>query len=214
MFPIPLRQSTAKLVTFGPLVDVTDKITPETGVTLGAADAAVIQKNQAGSQVSIVAATWAHIGQGVYNLTLDATHTDTLGPLMVLIRDDSVFDGPVRQDYVVLAANVYDALIPATDKLQVDAVELNSDATAGANLAIAAAGMKSFTVQSSSTATVIKTNLSETDDDFWNGKMLTFTTGALAGQTTRVSDYNGTTKDLTVDTLTGSPSNGDIAILY
>lgn len=214
MFPIPLRQSTAAIVTFGPLVDVTDKITPETGVTLGAADAAAIQKNQAGSQVSITSNTWAHIAQGVYNLTLAAGDVDTLGPLMVLLRDDSVFDGPVRQDYVVLAANVYDALVPASDKLKVDAVEMNSSTTAATNLALAALGMKMITVQTSSSPTVVKTDLTETDDDFWNGKMMTFLTGALAGQTTRVTDYSGSTKDCTVETLTAAPTAADTAILY
>lgn len=213
MFAIPVKQSTSRIVPIGPLLDVSDKITPETGVTLGAADAVVIQKAGAGSQVSITSNTWAHIGQGIYNLTLGTGDTDTLGPLVVFVRDDSVF-APVRADFMVLAANIYDSLFPATDKLQVDVAEIAGASTPAENLAAAAGGMKTFTVQSSSTATVIKTNLTESDDDFWNGKMLTFTSGALAGQTTRVTDYNGTTKDLTVETLTGSPSNGDEAVLY
>lgn len=47
-------------------------------------------------------------------------------------------------------------------------------------------------------------------DDGLVDMLLTFTTGALLGQTRRVSAYNAATGYLTVDTaLTGTPANGD-----
>ena len=47
-------------------------------------------------------------------------------------------------------------------------------------------------------------------DDGLVDMLITFTTGALLGQTRRVSAYNATTGYLTVDTaLTGTPANGD-----
>ncbi len=49
--------------------------------------------------------------------------------------------------------------------------------------------------------------------DFYAGAALIFTSGALAGQRTSVSSYNGSTKTLTVVALTGAPSNGDLAVL-
>ena len=42
-------------------------------------------------------------------------------------------------------------------------------------------------------------------DDFYNGRVLVFTSGALAGQATSISDYVGATKTLTVVALTGGP---------
>jgi hypothetical protein len=50
-------------------------------------------------------------------------------------------------------------------------------------------------------------------DDFYNGGVLVFLTGTLAKQRTSITDYNGTTKTLTVVALTGTPAAGDTAIL-
>lgn len=49
------------------------------------------------------------------------------------------------------------------------------------------------------TASTFETNLAETDDDHWNGAFLLAASGDLAGQVRRVTDYDGTTKFITVD---------------
>ncbi len=56
--------------------------------------------------------------------------------------------------------------------------------------------------------TVFVTNLTEVTDDHWKGLVVVFLTGALAGQGTSVTAYNGTTKALTVAELTEAPANG------
>lgn len=46
-------------------------------------------------------------------------------------------------------------------------------------------------------------------DDFYNNQLIVFTDGALAGQTRIISDYNGTTKTITLTAaLTSAPANG------
>lgn len=50
-------------------------------------------------------------------------------------------------------------------------------------------------------------------DDFYNGRVLVFTSGALAGQATSISDYTGATVTLTVVALTGAPASGVTAVL-
>jgi hypothetical protein len=50
-------------------------------------------------------------------------------------------------------------------------------------------------------------------DDFYNGRVLIFTSGALAGQATSCSDYVGSTVTMTVVALTSAPSAGDTAVL-
>ena len=50
-------------------------------------------------------------------------------------------------------------------------------------------------------------------DDFYNGCVLIFTSGALAGQRTSVSDYTGSTKTLTVVALTGAPAAAVTAVI-
>lgn len=214
MKAIPLRQSTAKIVTIGPFVDVTDGYTPETGITLGAADSAKIIKAAAGAGVSIAGNTWAHVTDGVYNLSLTASDTDTLGPLLALVRDDSVCRGPVTQQFVVLPAEVYDSLVAGTDLLQVDAQQIDGDATAATNIAKAANTMVPFVVQASSTTSVVNTDLTEGTDDHYIGRTVAFITGALAGQSAPIADYNGTSKALTVETMTEAPAAADLAVIY
>lgn len=50
-------------------------------------------------------------------------------------------------------------------------------------------------------------------NDFYNGRVIIFITGTLAGQATDITDYDGSTKALTVTALTGAPSSGDTAVI-
>ncbi len=54
------------------------------------------------------------------------------------------------------------------------------------------------------------TNLSNATDNFYKNAVLTFTSGALDGQSRRVSAYTGATKAVRLDpALTSAPANGD-----
>jgi hypothetical protein len=123
-----LKQSTAVKVVIGPLVDASDGFTPETGVTLGTADSAEVLKHDASAVTDISGLTWAAISgaDGLYNLSLTASETDTLGLLTVYVRDNSVCR-PVRTEFMVVPANVWDSLF-STDKLQVDISQFNGNA--------------------------------------------------------------------------------------
>lgn len=209
-----LKQSTSVKVVVGPFVDETDQKTPETGITLGAADHAEIIKHDSGSVVDISSNTWAAItsADGLYNLTLSTTDTNTVGMLTVYVADTSVCQ-PVKQTFMVLPANAYDSLIGGTDTLEVDAVAISGDTTAADNLEAGAEGLVSSTCATSSTTTAVVTNLTEDTDDHYNGRTITFTSGALDGQSASITDYNGTTKTLTVSTLTEAPSNTDAFVI-
>lgn len=65
------------------------------------------------------------------------------------------------------------------------------------------------TVASGASTTSIPTNLSETTADHYNGRTITFTSGALAGQSTDITDYGGADGTLTVTALTEAPDQGD-----
>lgn len=234
-----LKADTATTVIIGPFVDATDDVTPETGVTLAAADAAEILKHASGTVVDISGLTFTAVtgAGGLYTLSLTASETDTEGRLTVYVADTSVCK-PVRVDFMVVPAHVFDGLYAAsgTDYLQVDAIQLNSQATSGMissgndalnadvtkintnetaaeNMDKAARTMQSITVSTGSTTTVIETDLTETTNDHYNGRRLAFATGNLAGQATDITDYNGASKQLTVTALTEAPANNDIAII-
>ena len=125
-----LKQSTVVKVVVGPFLDKDDGLTPETGITLGAADRAEAVKHDAASVTDISGNTFAAItdADGLYNLTLSADDTATLGMLTVYVDDVSVCLA-VRADYMVVPANVWDSLF-STDKLQVDVTQIEgADAT-------------------------------------------------------------------------------------
>lgn len=56
--------------------------------------------------------------------------------------------------------------------------------------------------------TEMTTNLTETTDDHYNGRVLVFTSGTLAGQATNITDYDGASKKLTFTALTEAPQTG------
>ena len=127
---ILLRQSTERLVRIGPFVDAGDGVTPETGVTLGAADQAELLKST-GATVDMSGATFAAITgvDGWYNLTLTTSHTDTLGPFTVAVQDASVCL-PVFMEGMIVTANVWDSLC-STDFLDVNVEQINAASVTG-----------------------------------------------------------------------------------
>ena len=86
-------------------------------------------------------------------------------------------------------------------------------ATAAQLMLYPALGIAIVTVGSSSTTTRVATNLTVSVSDHYNGRTLLFVTGALAQQAASITDYNGTTKELTVSALTSAPSSGDVAVI-
>ena len=111
-----LRQSTERIVRIGPVVAVGDGFTPVTTLDVSTADEAELLKDTGGI-VDISGATFAAIttADGYYDLTLTTSLTDTVGPLTVLINDDSLCL-PVRHTYEVIEEAIYDAIYgtPAT----------------------------------------------------------------------------------------------------
>lgn len=110
-----VRQSTQVVVRIGPFVDATDGVTPETGVTLGAADQAEALKAAGAATTDISAATWAAItgADGWYNLTLTTAHTDTIGTLDIVVQDASVCL-PVHARFQVIEEAAYDTIYAAS----------------------------------------------------------------------------------------------------
>ena len=130
-----LRQSTEIKVRIGPFLDATDGKTPETGITLGAADQAEILKANGVATVDISAATWAAVTgcDGWYDLTITTAFSDTLGELVVVVQDDSVCL-PVFVPFEVVSQQYWDSKY-STDVLQVDVTQWLGTAVESPNVA-------------------------------------------------------------------------------
>lgn len=127
---IYLKQSTASQeVPLGYFVDSTDGNTEETGLTIANTDVKV-WKTGATTLANKNSGGATHISNGIYYATLDATDTDTLGPLVLFVHVAGAL--AVRLECCVLAANVFDSLIGGGDLLQVDVSQVGGTAqTAG-----------------------------------------------------------------------------------
>ena len=120
-----LKADTVTEVLIGPVVAVGDGFTPVTSLTIAGADEAEIIKHGA-TTVTAITGTLAAItsADGYYALDLVVGDVDTEGRLTILINDDSLCL-PVRHDFMVVNANVFDSLFAAatTDYLQIDAIQ-------------------------------------------------------------------------------------------
>lgn len=117
-----LRQSTASQeVMIGPFVDDTDGKTAETGLTIANTDIKIWVEG-ATSEFSKTSGGATHIASGRYYAVLDATDTATLGKMEINVHVAGAL--PVRREFMVLSANVYDSLVSGSDVLDVSVVQL------------------------------------------------------------------------------------------
>lgn len=115
---IYLKQSTASQeILLGPFLDDTDGKTAETGLTIANTDIK-IWKNGATTEASKNSGGATHIASGRYYAVLDATDTNTLGPMEINVHVSGAL--PVRRECCVLAANIFDSLIGGGDLLDVN----------------------------------------------------------------------------------------------
>lgn len=122
---IPLKQSTASQeIPLGYFLDSTDGNTEETALSIANTDiklwkagaTTLANKNSGGA---------THISNGLYYATLDATDTDTLGPLVIFVHVAGAL--PIRLECRVMPANVYESLVTGTEWLE--ATTLRNDVT-------------------------------------------------------------------------------------
>jgi hypothetical protein len=117
-----LRQSTASQeIPLGRFLDSTDGNTEETGLSIANTDIK-LWKTGATTLVSKNSGGGTHIANGEYYCVMDATDSDTLGPMKVMVHVAGAL--AVQVFCCVLSAEVYDSLIAASDKLQVDTREI------------------------------------------------------------------------------------------
>jgi hypothetical protein len=124
---ILLKQSTSVILKLGPFVDDGDGVTPLAALTIAQADIQISKNGGAFAQTSASSPTTTYDADGWYPIPLTTTDTATLGFLAVQVTMSGAL--PVWAQGMVVPANVWDSLF-STDKLQVDAVQVEgSDAT-------------------------------------------------------------------------------------
>lgn len=127
---LPIKADTVTEVVIGPAVAVGDGFTPVTGLTVASADEAEIIKHGATTGTGLAGTLAAISGaDGYYALDLSTGETDTEGRLVIVFNDDSLIL-PIRHEFIVYSANVYDSLFGAAgvDVLDVSTTQFNGGA--------------------------------------------------------------------------------------
>lgn len=204
-----LLKSTSTVVVLGPFVDATDGVTAETALSPSATNVR-LYKAGATSSVDISTATWTHVENGIYRVTLTASHTDTAGPAMIVAAISGA--RPVTHEFNILDDDAYASLTAGT-ALPANMTHIAGNATAATLASFPLLTLQNIVIGTGSSSTRVATNLTESVADHWNGRQLVFVTGTLAKQATTITDYNGATKELTVNALTAAPASGDVAVI-
>lgn len=207
-----LKQSTAVDIKMGPFLDSTDGNTVEGGLTITQPDI-MLAKNGGNWAQKNAAQTLSHENQGWYEVSLDATDTNTLGILIVAIHESGAL--PVWREFMVLPANAYDALVSGTGVgVRADIQGIVGDAATAAKLKRAVDPVYQGSVTGAATATtLIDSTLTQSATDHWKGRILIFLTGSLTYQATDITAFDPATDKLTFTALTGAPSGGDLYVI-
>jgi hypothetical protein len=103
-----LKQSTTITLRYGPFLDDTDFKTEETALS----PTMELSKNGGAFAARNSATATAHDSNGWYSIEMNATDTNTLGPLTTKV--DAAGHLPVWEHFMVVPAEVYDALVAGT----------------------------------------------------------------------------------------------------
>jgi hypothetical protein len=125
-----LKQSTAVDHLVGPFIDDGDGKTAETLLTVTQAEVR-LSKNGGNMAQKNEATSLVHDELGYYVCKLDATDTNTLGRLQLMIHESGAL--PVYHEYMVVTANVYDSMC-STDYLQTDLIQMGGVTQSGTDL--------------------------------------------------------------------------------
>lgn len=120
----PLRQSTASQeIPLGEFVDSTDGVTAETGLTIANTDIKLF-KAGATSEANKNSGGATHIASGRYYAVLDATDTNTLGPMRISVHVAGAL--PIKLDCIVYPTAVYDQMFAGTEGFAQLAVDVDA----------------------------------------------------------------------------------------
>ena len=108
---------------------------------------------------------------------------------------------------VVLMLHGAANMVPVLIEIELDKIDYRSSSYAKLE-ASASTIVQGNPVAGTLSFTEMTTDLTETTDDHYNGRVLIFTSGVLAGQATDITDYDGASKKLTFTALSDQPATG------
>jgi hypothetical protein len=208
-----LRKYGVATTVYFPLVDFGATDFESTPVTFASGDT---QISKDGGAFANTGSNPAHEGNGIYSLALTATEMQA-GVVAVTVIDQTATKLWEDQAIVVATygnASAEHAFDLDTATQDVNMAQISGSSTAADNLEASTLGIVSGAAQTGTLSTTqMTTDLTEATDDHYNGRAVIWTSGALAGQASAITDYTGSTKLLTFDAVTEAPANTDTFVI-
>jgi hypothetical protein len=204
------KLSTAKTISFGPVLDSTGA-----EFTTAVVGDVKICKNNGTPAALNGSATLTHKEVGMYELALTTSDISEVGVITIQLSKTTYVAPP--KEINVLPALVYDSLVGGTDNLQVDTIQVSGTTQTGRDL-----GKNLVTGTVDTTGFAATTTEFEADDvteataNHYNGRVIIFTSGALLNQAATISAYSlsGGRGHFTVPAMTEAPANNDTFTIY
>jgi hypothetical protein len=144
--------------------------------------------------------------QGVVLVDTTTTNTD----MVTMIDANVVSIGGSTQSATDFKDMVDNSYIPSTNVLNVDVKRIDGELDAADLLELSASIIVSGQASAGTLSTTqMTTNLTESTDDHYIGRIICWETGVLAGQCTDITDYTGATKLFTYTAVTEPPAAGN-----
>lgn len=208
-----LRRNTATTLLVGPFVSSTDGVTAQESLTITQGDVLIWKNGGTSLNAKNESTAATHRSNGYYTIPIDATDTNTGGQFFVTVLKAGCL--PVRQNYLVVDSNVWDSWC-ASDFLKVDLLQINGNSNSAVRLGESSRVIIPGVIYddggtyTNTTTTLYSDDITEGTPDHYNGRVIIFTSGALTGQATTITDYALTASTygtFTVDALTEAPVN-------
>ncbi len=147
---------------------------------------------------------------------LDAVTAGKMANQVDIIQTDTTTDIPATITTLQSDTDDIQTRLPAAlvgSRMDSNASAINNSATAAVQLALSANSIEDGAAEGVPSTTVIQTDLAETQDDIYIGRVVIFTSGAARGEASDITDYTGSTGTLTVTALANAPAAADTFIL-
>lgn len=203
------------------VVNVIDDTGAHVAATVSTTTTRLQKGNASDTTWNSVVPTIDTIATGVYRINFTglspAISIDDNDDLIRVKINGSIDGGSAWTEYH-LPLKVISSFDAAADTVSADVTQINGSANAAARLALSAAQIIPGTVDSTvlPTTTIFESDdITEATADHYNGRVVVWTSGNLAGQVVSVTDYelSGGRGKFTVSAMTEAPDDNDTFIL-
>jgi hypothetical protein len=208
-----LRKYGVATTIYFPLIDFGSTDFESSPVTFAAGDTQIIKD---GGTPANTTGTRAHEGNGIYSIALSATEMEAAVIVVTLIDQTAT---KLWEDQAIIIATYGNASAEHAFDLDtatqaVNTTQISGSSTAADNLEASTLGIVTGAAETGTLSTTqMTTNLPEATNDHYIGRAVIWTSGALAGQASTITDYLGSTGMLTYDTVTEAPANTDTFVI-